>query len=128
MTRVPEQESIMGSAEDQRRSASCRHVWIGWPAVLFGYMPVDWRCVRCWTWAADPEPAPVHRPRREELRLWAFSMVMALYRLCGAHAPEGHGDTIGGAKEGCLCRWCAARRVAEYAPDGVDLLDPEVVA
>lgn len=158
MMRVHERESTMGSGSAVRRSNACRHVWIGWPAILFGYMPVDWRCVRCWTWAADPVdhdapcaecgdedearlfdervgavrcwacmPEPNRHPV-ELLRLWSFSMAMMLIRLCGANAPDGHGDRPGGAIDGCLCRWCQARRLAEHEPiPGLDLLDPEVI-
>ena len=49
-------EPVMGSASAVRRSNACLHVWIGSSVILFGYMPVDWWCVRCGTWAMEVQP------------------------------------------------------------------------
>lgn len=62
-------------------------------------------------------PTPPH----EKLRLWAFSMSLMLTRLCSVYAPEGHGSPPGGAKDGCLCRWCQADRL--LADNYLELLD-----
>lgn len=43
-------ESVMGSAEDQRRKAGCAHVWIKLRGKLFGYMIVRARCRSCGTY------------------------------------------------------------------------------
>ena len=39
--------------KNQRQQASCRHRWIHYPATLYKYLQVDWRCVKCSTWGVD---------------------------------------------------------------------------
>jgi hypothetical protein len=43
-------ESTFGSRESVEEMLMCEHNWIHKPSILFGYLEVDYHCIKCKAW------------------------------------------------------------------------------